>query len=258
VSASLSALKHRRRVATNGFTLGVFALWLVASTLVPAYQMPEPIAVADRMASFFTNRFDFGHLVLSIAHVTASVVAAFILGITMALLAHYLPVLRLLIHGRLTPFLNSFSGIGWTLLAIVWFGVNDGTVIFAVTAVLIPLSIINMRESLQSLDNELLEMGRSFGRGALRNFVTIVLPSLAPFMFATLRVAFGVAWKVTLTAELFGGGGGLGYLVNVARQEFDTPLIFAAIGLIVVFVHAIDRYVLTPLQTHVFRRYRAA
>ncbi len=48
-------------------------------------------------------------------------------------------------------------------------------------------------------------------------------------MFATLRIMFGVAWKVTLTAELFGGNSGLGYLINMARQDFDTTTIFVSI-----------------------------
>ena len=72
-------------------------------------------------------------------------------------------------------------------------------------------------------------------------FVLVLVPSLYPFIFATLRIMFGVAWKVTLTAELFGGNSGLGYMINLSRQEFDTATIFAAIILIIAFVHGIDR-----------------
>ena len=250
-------LARKQRLAAHAFTLGVLALWLVYARIVPPYQMPGPLPVARDMASFFADRLAFGQLLLSLGHVAAAIAVSFLLGVGIAVLAHYVPVLRLLVYGRLTPFLNSFSGIGWTLLAVLWFGLNDFTVIFAVTAVLLPFALVNMREGLQSLDGELLEMAASFGRSGWLRFLKIVLPSLAPFMFATLRVAFGVSWKVALTAELFGGNGGLGYLVNVARQEINTPLIFAAIGLIVLFVHATDRYLLTPVQSHVFRRYRA-
>ena len=75
-------------------------------------------------------------------------------------------------------------------------------------------------------------------------FVLILVPSLYPFIFATLRIMFGVAWKVTLTAELFGGNSGLGYMINMSRQEFDTTTIFAAIILIIAFVHGVDELVL--------------
>jgi len=250
-------LARKQRLAAHAFTLGALVLWLVYSRIVPPYQMPGPAPVARDMVSFFADRLPLGQLLLSLGHVAAAIAVSFVLGVGIALIAHYLPVLRLLIYGRLTPFLNSFSGIGWTLLAVLWFGLNDVTVIFAVSAVLLPFALVNMREGLQSLDGELLEMAESFGRSRLRRFQKIVLPSLAPFMFATLRVSFGVSWKVALTAELFGGNGGLGYLVNVARQEINTAMIFAAIGLIVLFVHATDLYLLTPLQNHVFDRYRA-
>ena len=91
--------------------------------------------------------------------------------------------------------------------------------------------------------------------GAALGFALVILPSLSPFIFATLRIMFGVSWKVTLTAELFGGNAGLGYMINLARQEFDTATIFAAVIIIIAFVHGMDHYVLGPLQAKVSRHY---
>ena len=247
----------KRRLAAHAFTLGALVVWALYSASIPSYQVPGPVAVVERAVEVFRNPFSLAHVGLSLLHVAASILVSFAFGAGLALLAHYAPVFRLLVHSRITPFLNSFSAIGWTLLAVLWFGVNDVTVVFAISAVLLPFAIVNLGQGLDNLDAELLEMGRSFGRSRWRQFRKIVLPALSPFVFASFRVAFGVAWKVTLTAELLGGSAGLGYLVNEAREEFDTPLIFAAIGLIVLFVNLFDRGVLTPLQTHVIQRYRS-
>jgi NitT/TauT family transport system permease protein/sulfonate transport system permease protein len=160
-----------------------------------------------------------------------------------------------MVHGRLSPFLNSFSGIGWTLLAVVWFGINDFTVVFAISAVLVPFAIINMREGLDGLDADLFEMGESFTRRRFRRFVLIVVPSLYPFIFATLRISFGVAWKVALTAELLGGNTGLGYLLNLARQDFDMPLLLAVIIIIIAFVYSTDRFIFVPVQARLARHH---
>jgi ABC-type nitrate/sulfonate/bicarbonate transport system permease component len=81
---------------------------------------------------------------------------------------------------------------------------------------------------------------------------------LVPYAFAALRTGFGVAWKVTLTAELFGGNAGVGYLLNVARQEFATETIFAIILFILLFVAAVETLLFRPLQRHLDRRYRHA
>ena len=173
----------------------------------------------------------------------------------LALIPYYVPVLRFAIERRIGPFLNAFSAIGWTLLSIMWFGVTPLTVIFAISAVLVPFALVNMSAGLANLDPDTIEMAGSFTRRRWRMFALVIVPSLYPFIFATLRIMFGVAWKVTLTAELFGGNSGLGYMINLSRQEFDTATIFAAIILIIAFVHGMDQYVLAPLQANVSRHY---
>ena len=98
------------------------------------------------------------------SHVSIAIAAAFVIGCFIAALAHYVAPLRLLIDGRLTPFLNAFSAIGWLFLAMLWFGLDSFTVIFAVTMTLIPFTIINVRTGLQELDADLIELGRSLSR----------------------------------------------------------------------------------------------
>ncbi len=247
----------RRRRAAHLFTLGFLAAWAAYGASVEEYLMPGPLAVALRLYEFLTDIHLAKHMLWSVIHIGGAILASFLIGSGLALLCFYAPAFRLMVHGRLSPFLNSFSGIGWTLLAIIWFGINDFTVMYAISMVLIPFSIINMREGLESLDGEMLEMGRSFGRGRWRQFGLLILPALYPFIFATLRISFGVAWKVALTAELFGGDKGLGYLLNLARQDFDTPLILVVILVIILFVYASDRWMFAPIQARLARHHAA-
>jgi NitT/TauT family transport system permease protein/sulfonate transport system permease protein len=245
----------RKKLAAHLFTLLFLAAWEAAAYVAPPYLLPGPGLVALRLWSFLTSWRDLGHLGASLFHVAASIAISFVIGSLLALLPYYVPSLRFAIERRLGPFLNAFSAIGWTLLAVMWFGVTPFTVIFAISAVLVPFALVNMAAGLANLDRELIEMARSFTRDRLRTFVLVIIPALYPFIFATLRIMFGVAWKVTLTAELFGGNSGLGYMINLARQEFDTATIFAAIVLIIAFVHGVDQLVLAPLQKSVSRHY---
>jgi NitT/TauT family transport system permease protein len=244
-----------RTLAAHLFTLLFLAGWQAASLVAPSYLVPSPVQVARRLWLFVTSARDLGHLGASLFHVAAAIAISFVLGTLLALIPYYLPVLRFAIERRIGPFLNAFSAIGWTLLSIMWFGVTPLTVIFAISAVLVPFALVNMAAGLANIDPEMMEMAGSFTRRRGRMFARVIVPSLYPFIFATLRIMFGVAWKVTLTAELFGGNSGLGYMINLSRQEFDTATIFAAIILIIAFVHGMDRYVLAPLQTSVSRHY---
>jgi NitT/TauT family transport system permease protein/sulfonate transport system permease protein len=245
----------RRKLAAHLFTLAFLAAWQAASLIAPSYLLPGPAQVARRLWLFVTNGRDLGHLGASLSHVATAIAISFVIGALLALIPYYLPLLRFAIERRVGPFLNSFSAIGWTLLSVMWFGVTPLTVIFAISAVLVPFALVNMSAGLANLDPEIIEMAGSFTRRRARMFARVIVPSLYPFVFATLRIMFGVAWKVTLTAELFGGNAGLGYMINLARQEFDTATIFAAIIIIIGFVHGVDQYVLVPLQARVSRHY---
>ena len=244
-----------RSFTLHAVTLAALLAWWVYSLFVPAYQIPGPVVVARRMLAFVTDPLLSLQLAISLAHAMSAITLAFIIGGVLAFCAHFLPVTRLLIDSRITPFLNAFSAIGWLFLGILWFGLDDTTVIFAITMILIPFSAINLRAGLNELDGELIELGRSLTRSPLRRFVELIVPMMVPYVFAALRISFGVAWKVTLTAELFGGNAGVGYLLNVARQEFDTETIFAIILFILLFVALMELFVFRPLQRRLDRRY---
>lgn len=255
VSVVVTPARRRARLAGHIFVLAFLAVWATYSSFVEAYTMPGPWEVAKRLGQFVTDVHELKHMLYSFAHIIAAVIISFFIGSALAFQAHYLPVFRLMIFGRLNPFLNSFSGIGWTFLAIIWFGIGDPTVVFVISMVLIPFATINMREGLANLDSDMVEMARSFTRSTWRRFFKVILPLLFPFIFATIRISFGVAWKVALTAELFGGNTGLGYLLNLARTDFDMPLILVVILVIIAFVYSTDRWIFAPIQAHLARHH---
>lgn len=237
------------------FGVALAATWVAASSRLPAYILPSPEAQFKSTVAFFMSPRRLMHVEATLFSVAASIALSFTVGAALALTAFYQRWTEPFIHHRLSPFLNSFSGIGWTLLAVIWFGVSPATVIFSVSIVLLPFALINLREGLRTLDGELGEMARSFGHSQWRAFFIIIAPALFPFATATLRIMFGVAWKVVLTAELFGGSVGLGYVVNLARQEFDTGTIFTVIAFIIVAVYLSDRFIFAPMERITARRF---
>jgi NitT/TauT family transport system permease protein len=244
----LAALALRQRGALAAFILAVLALWWAFAAELPPYVLAGPLAVGRQLAEFVTSYSLARHALISFAHVGQGLAIAFALGFALAALAHYAPVFRLAVHQRISPAVNSFPGIGWIMLAIMWFGIGDVTVVFAITATLLPFVLINLREGFDALSADSLEMSRSFTRSRWRSFRLVVLPSLYPFLFSALRIAFGVSWKIALTAELFGGRAGLGFLFNRARQVYDMALILVVIAVIIAFVYSMDRLVFKPIQ----------
>ncbi len=241
----------------NVLTALFFLIWWLLGYVLPHYLLPNPLSVARTVGQLLTDANVIINFCLTMWHVVSSIAIATIVGIALALLSYFAPVTERAIHHRLNPFLSSFSMIGWTFLAIIWFGLNELTVIFAVSITLLPFSLSNMSAALNEIDSEMTEMASSFSREKRSATFLIILPLAVPYLFATLRICLGVAWKVVLTAELFGGTSGFGYIINRARADFDTERIFAIIAIIVIFVYVLDKFVIDSVHRYLRKNYSA-
>ena len=57
----------------------------------------------------------------------------------------------------------------------------------------------------------------------------VILPACCPRIFAAMRVALPVALITTFTAEMVGGGGGMGATLMYSQRFFESPTVFAYI-----------------------------
>ena len=250
-------LAFQRRFAAACFVIVVLVLWQFASTLLPPVLLPSPARVAGKFWLIWTDPNYIGFALSTIYHVMAVVSLSFGLGVSLALLAYFFPVLNRALYGRLAPFLNSFSGIGWAFLAVVWFGVTHGAVVFAASVALLPFAIINAGTGLRELNQEMVEMSVSFSRSSLRRTVLVILPMMVPYLFATLRLCSAIGWHIVPTAELLTGAGGIGTLINIARQRFATDMIFAVAFFNVLMIFVTDRLIFARLQRWMGAHYGA-
>jgi NitT/TauT family transport system permease protein/sulfonate transport system permease protein len=203
--------------------------------------------VGERLLVLVTDPDFLVHTVASTVRVIASVAIALLLGGGLALLARAVPVLDGLISGLLQPFLNAFPSIGWAILAAIWFAPGHLSIIFVQVAILVPFCLINVAEGLRQVDREMLEMARSFTRRRPRVLATVTVPLLLPYVIGALRIAYGVAWKIALVAELLGSTSGLGFLMLRAQGSADITTVLAACLAIVALFYAGERLLLDPL-----------
>lgn len=244
-----------RGIAVLVFLLVVLAGWQVYSSFMPPVLIPSPARVADRFISMWSDPGFLSYAGATVMHVLLSVSIAFGLGLAVALAAYFIPALQGAVYRRAAPFLNSFPGVGWAFLALIWFGINSKAVIFSSAAAMLPLAIINLGAGLRELNRETIEMSVSFSRQTRRRISLVMLPMMFPYMFATLRLCFGVSWQIVLIVELLCGAPGLGAVVSVARQRYSTDMIFAVVALILIIVFITDRVIFARLQHRIGKTY---
>ncbi len=246
----------KQRSVQHVFAEGLIVIallgWWSMSSDKPPITIPEPQNVAVGIFDLFTAWGTLGHILASTLRIAAAVLFAAIGGMLLAILAHNVPVLRVIVHERIQPFLNSMPSAGWALFGIIWFGPNHFTIVFVMVMILMPFALVNIAEGLREIDQEALEMARSFTRNRRKVFFKITLPLLMPYIMGALRIGYGVGWKVGVIAELFGGESGIGFLILRAQTVADATTVFAACFVMVIMFWAGERLVLNPLA----RRYQ--
>jgi NitT/TauT family transport system permease protein/sulfonate transport system permease protein len=243
-----------QRLVADGFVVAALLAWLAASRSgLPESIAPDPVRVLPLAGQLLVDPALAKHTYASLLRVLVAVAVAVTLGTAIMVAARFVHILRVLISGRLLPFLNAFPTVGWAILAVYWFGVNDIAVVIVVIAILLPFTMVPVWSGLLRLDEELYEMARSFTRNRTRRLRRLVLPALLPEIIASARVSYGVGWKVGLFVEIFGVTTGLGYLMSYSRTVFDTALLYAAILAAVALVFAVDWLVFARLERYLGR-----
>ncbi|HEX2888317.1 MAG TPA: ABC transporter permease subunit [Vineibacter terrae] len=153
----------------------------------------------------------------------------------------------------LTAMFNPLPAIALLPIALLWFGLGAGSILFVlVHAVLWPLAL-NTHAGFRGVGETLRLAGQSFGLRGIRFAVKILIPAAFPAILSGLKIGWAFAWRTLIAAELvFGvssGSGGLGWFIFENRNQLEIPNVFAGLltviglGLVVegVIFRAVER-----------------
>ncbi|MDQ3059983.1 MAG: ABC transporter permease [Pseudomonadota bacterium] len=138
----------------------------------------------------------------------------------------------------LTSMFNPLPAIALLPLALLWFGLGQGSLVFVlIHSVLWPLAL-NTYAGFQGVPETLRMAGRNYGLRGLPYVLQILVPAALPSILSGLKIGWAFAWRTLIAAELvFGassGKGGLGWYIFQNRNELYTDRVFAGLALVIV------------------------
>src|SRR5947199_5828237 len=129
--------------------------------------------------------------------------------------------------------------IAFLPIVILWLGVYDLSKItmIAVEAIfpVVTATVVGIR----GIERELIWSARNMGAGERELLWQIAVPAALPQIITGLQVALPIALIVTIVAEMFMGGYGLGGAMNTASRFADSRGVFAGIVEIAVLGYAL-------------------
>ena len=159
----------------------------------------------------------------------------------------------------LTSMFNPLPAIALLPLALLWFGLGQGSLIFVlIHSVLWPLAL-NTYAGFQGVPETLRMAGRNYGLRGLPYVLQILVPAALPAILSGLKIGWAFAWRTLIAAELvFGassGKGGLGWYIFQNRNELYTDRVFAGLALVVLIGLAVESFGFATLERLTIRRW---
>ncbi|MBL0920106.1 MAG: ABC transporter permease [Hydrogenophaga sp.] len=161
--------------------------------------------------------------------------------------------------GTLTSMFNPLPAIALLPLALLWFGLGNGSLVFVlVHSVLWPLALATF-SGFEAVPQTLRMAGRNYGLRGPRYVWHILVPSALPAILSGLKIGWAFAWRTLIAAELvFGvssGRGGLGWYVFQNRNELYTDKVFAGLAMVVLIGLLVENVIFQTIERLTVRRW---
>jgi len=159
----------------------------------------------------------------------------------------------------LTAMFNPLPAIALLPLALLWFGLGKGSLIFVLMhSVMWPLAL-NTYAGFRSVPETLRMAGRNYGLGGVGLVFQILIPAALPAILSGLKIGWAFAWRTLIAAELvFGstsGQGGLGWYIFQSRNELYTDKVFAGLAMVIIIGLLVENIVFQTVEKLTIRRW---
>lgn len=237
----------------------IAVIWEVTSrfSVLPDFMFPRLTQVLETLFNGLVN----GQILTAIGKSMSRLLIGFAIAIILGLIMGYLIWRYKLVEdtlGFLVTALQSIPSIVWFPLAIIWFGLNDFSILFIVTIGATWTMTVSATSGFRNVPTLYQRVAKTFGSNGLHFIRTVILPASVPQLLSGLRIAWAFSWRALMAGELLGAGGGLGQLLETGRSLGQMDLVISVMIIIAVIGTIMDNVVFIRLERSVQKKWGLA
>lgn len=238
------------------FYVILVAVWqsIALADIWPNNIFPSPLEVIEDLAYSVADGSLFYGIGTSmwrlIVGLSIAITGGMVLGIFMARINIVNQTIGSLVLG-----LQSIPSIAWVPLAILWFGLTDGGIIFVTAIGAIFAVTINTYSGVKNIDPNYIDAAKNMGAKGSQLITSVLIPAAFPYMISGFKQGWAFAWRGVIGAELLFSFLGLGFLLNVGRQLTDVSQVISIMLVIMAIGILIDGIVFKKIENKVMFRW---
>jgi NitT/TauT family transport system permease protein len=230
----------------------LLAVWEAIALAYGPLILPDPAATFGKLLGLFSGNAAWPELAITGRRALIGLVLSIFVGSLLGMAAGVSMTASMMARPLVTVLLG-MPPIAWLVLAMLWFGVGDGTPVFTVFIACFPIVFIGALQGTRTLDHQLKDMATVFRLPWRMKLFDLYLPHVVSYLFPAWINALGTSWKVVVMAELLSSSDGIGAALAVSRSQLDMEATLAWISIIVLALLAVEYLLLEPIKREVER-----
>ncbi len=227
-----------------------FALWDFGNQLYGNLVLPSPKETIQTLFYMINEPKVIEDIFITIKRALFGFFISLLLGSLLGLFAG-LFVTASIMSRPIVTILVGMPPIAWIVLAMIWFGMSDTTVIFTVVIASFPIVFVGALQGTRTLEGNLKQMADSFNLPFKMKIFDLYFPHIFSYIFPAWISALGMAWKIVVMAELLSANDGIGSALAIARSQLDTPTALALVFIMIGSLLLIEYLILEPIKREV-------
>jgi len=231
-------------------TLLFVALWDIGNQTYGNLVLPSPLETFQTLYVMLHDELVWNEINITLYRASVGFGISLVFGSILGLIAGFFATASMMSRPVVT-ILVGMPPIAWIVLAMIWFGMGDETVIFTILVASFPIIFVGALQGTRTLDGDLKEMADSFHLPWHMKFIDVYFPHIFSYIFPAWVSGLGMAWKIVIMAELLATSDGLGASLAVARSQLDTPTALALVVIMIGSLMFIEYIILEPIKREV-------
>lgn len=159
----------------------------------------------------------------------------------------------------LTSMMNPLPAIALLPVALIWFGLGNGSLVFVLVHSVLWAVALNTHSGFLSVSETLRMVGKNYGLSGFAYIRKILIPAAFPSILTGLKIGWAFAWRTLIASELvFGvssGSGGLGWYIYENKNQLEMPNVFAGLLTVILIGLIVENLVFQTLENCTVRRW---
>ena len=222
-------LNFGNRILINLLLVLVFILvwyFLVSLSGLPEFILPAPHRVLIRL----TEELFEGKLLFHLSVTLMEFITGLFLGAFVAVLSGYLIAHSKKVELVLSPILTASQAIPIVAVAplfVLWFGPGLFSKILVCAIIIFFPVLVNTIHGLKNIPADLQLLFQTLEASRIDTVRLLEIPASLPTFLSGLKIGATLSVTGAIVGEFIGADKGLGYLINVARGQYDTAFVFS-------------------------------